>query len=183
MADPSFDVVFAGQILEGVDPQRVRANVAKLFDIDAARVEKLFSGQRIVIKKDVGAAAAQKYQAVMAKAGAVVEIVEKGAPRESAVHTVASPSPAPPPAGSQDLSMAEPGVLLVEPDRVEAPAIDTSHLQLAEVGATLTESEPIPEPQFDLSGMELAPPGTLLIESKPAKPAEFDTSGLALTDN
>lgn len=56
-----------------------------------------------------------------------------------------------------DASMAEPGALLVEPQAVAAPDINTDHLDLAEVGVTLVEPVEVPEPQYDLSGMQLDP--------------------------
>lgn len=193
MANQTFDVVFAGRLVEGADPAQVRANLAKAFKTDAARIDKLFSGERIVIKKGLDANTARNYQVVLAKAGAVAEIVAAGpaaaspAPAQAnaapaSVSAAPTPAPAAPPR-APDFSIAEVGVLLIEPATVETPDIDTSHLSVAEVGVTLAEPEDVPEPQFDLSGLQLDPPGTTLVDAPAIAPAEYDTSALALVDS
>ena len=63
------------------------------------------------------------------------------------------------------MTMADPGALLMdEPSTVEAPSIDTSHLTLSEPGVNLVEHEKVAAPEFDLSDFDLAPPGTALGE-------------------
>ena len=177
----SFEVVVEGRLADGADPAQVRANLAKLFKTDVARVEHLLSGDRLVIKKGLDEAAAGKYRAVIVKAGLIAEIVDSSA--ETAAGGGAGPtaepdaaavaSPAPPaenrapaavaaaaaagPPAPLDASMAEPGALLVEPQAVAAADINTDHLDLAEVGVTLVEPVEVPEPQYDLSGMQLDP--------------------------
>ena len=71
MATDDYAVIFRGTLIEGSDPAVVRANLAKLFNADAARIEKMFSGQTVIIKKGLDAAEAQKYRAALAKAGIV----------------------------------------------------------------------------------------------------------------
>ena len=184
----SFEVVVAGRLADGADPAQVRANLAKLFKTDVARVEHLLSGDRVVIKKGLDEAAAGKYRAVIVKAGLIAEIVDSSAgtaasagaapaaePEAAAAGagSAALASPTPPaetrapaavaaadasgPPAPLDASMAEPGALLVEPQAVAAPDINTDHLDLAEVGVTLVEPVEVPEPQYDLSGMQLDP--------------------------
>ncbi len=92
MAD-FFNIVFAGEISGGADPAAVRANIARIFKASDAMVEKLFSGQRIAVKKAVDQATAMKYRAVMKQAGAIAHIEpcdEQGKP-------LAAPAPAPAP--------------------------------------------------------------------------------------
>jgi len=244
MAQPRFLVVFDGRLVEGADPARVKANLAQVFKTEVAKVEPLFAGRRAVIKRGLDETTARKYQAVLARAGAVVELIEEGgqppastpppaaepaapparprpasppaapgpgpepqaglkpdarpetgapgaadrpgtasapesatpasAPRDDAAREgptraeLAEAGRAPPPRVARgtpsvpdDLSMAEPGALLVDgPRGNQTPDIDTSHLSLAEPGAELGEHQPRPAPEFDLSGLELAPPGT-----------------------
>ena len=183
----SFEVVVEGRLADGADPARVRANLAKLFKTDVARVEHLLSGDWVVIKKGLDEAAAGKYRAVIVKAGLIAEIVDSSAgtapsggaapsaePEAAAAgaSSAALASPAAPaetrapaavaaaaagPPAPLDASMAEPGALLVEPQAVAAPDINTDHLDLAEVGVTLVEPVEVPEPQYDLSSMQLDP--------------------------
>lgn len=171
----TFDVVFQGQIVEGRDPAQVRANLAKLFKADAARIEALFAASSTVIKKGIDEVTARNYQAALAKAGATVHVI--------AAATGPAPAAEPAPAvAANPLTIAEPGVLLIEPI-VTAPAqFDTTAFSLADVGVTLVEPTPVAPPQFDLSALDLAPVGTVLVEATPVKPAKIDTSGLSLVD-
>ncbi|MCP5431125.1 MAG: hypothetical protein H6962_13650 [Chromatiaceae bacterium] len=41
----SFDIYFLGESLPGADPVAVRRGVAKLFKVQEASIERLFSGQ------------------------------------------------------------------------------------------------------------------------------------------
>ncbi|MGD9601430.1 MAG: hypothetical protein AB7O21_10165 [Gammaproteobacteria bacterium] len=185
MADQRFDIVFAGQVLAGADPAVMKAGLAQLFKVDAARVEALCA-TRTVIKKGVDAETARNYQAALAKVGASVEIVTQGAPAAApappAAAAGAAPAAAPPPVpAAVPLTISEPGVLLVEPTRVTAPEFDLSGMSVAEVGALLVEAIPTPEPEYDLSAFALAPAGTPLDDSPPPPPADIDTSGLSLS--
>ena len=175
MAESNFEVIFQGQLLPGADGVAVRAKLAALFKIDAARVEAMFAGQRVVIKKNVDAATAETYVAALNKAGAAAEIV------------VVAPAAARPNAPRQDapsavMTIAEPGVLLVEPQPVTPPTFDTSALSLAAVGVDLVEPSVEIAPQYDLSRLQLAPPGTLLADAPPVPPATIDTSRLSLSE-
>jgi hypothetical protein len=70
MADARFNIVFSGELVAGADPETVKANLAKVFKMDAARVEKLFGGGPVVLKKNADQATAMKFRAVLKKAGA-----------------------------------------------------------------------------------------------------------------
>ena len=199
MAEPGFQIVFDGQLVEGADPAQVKANIAKLFKMEVAKVEPLFSGRPTVVKRGLDDASAQKYRIAFERAGAVATIVDPNemASSGAAPAPVAPPSAESPPANAQDgedegpsrleiaeasrapppliarglpsapddMTMADPGALLMdEPSTVEAPSIDTSHLTLSEPGVNLVEHEKVAAPEFDLSDFDLAPPGTALGE-------------------
>ena len=51
VAETDFQVVFDGQLIEGADPDQVKANIAKLFKIEVSKVGPLFSGRRTVVKR------------------------------------------------------------------------------------------------------------------------------------
>ena len=76
MAEQQFAIVFRGALVDGADAAQVRANFARLFNIDAARVEQMFGGQPVIIKKGLDLLGADKYKAALEKAGAVVEMVD-----------------------------------------------------------------------------------------------------------
>ena len=53
MSEKTFEVVFQGQLVEGAALEKVKANVAALFKVDVAKVERLFTGATVSIKKGV----------------------------------------------------------------------------------------------------------------------------------
>ena len=76
MSEQQFAIVFRGRLVAGADPVQVRANFAKLFNIEAARVEQMFGGQPVIIKKGLDLLSADKYKAALAKAGALVDAID-----------------------------------------------------------------------------------------------------------
>ncbi len=204
MAETRFAIVFQGQIAAGADPATVRKNLAKLFNADAERIEKMFSGQKVVIKKGLDSVAAGKYKVALGKAGALVDAVAMAAAEPAAAATPAPlarsptqrrvpPSDAPQtvpaayaaadnPPPALDTSLAAPGETLVDYQPPASPDIATDHLSVAEVGATLVEPEQTPAPEFDFAGLSLDPPGTTLVEPETIAPPEFDTSAMSLEE-
>ena len=71
-----FEIAFSGQLVAGARPEVVKANLAKLFQADAQRIELLFSGRRVVIKNNLDAASAEKYRSVLERAGAIAVVAE-----------------------------------------------------------------------------------------------------------
>jgi len=192
MADTLFDIVFSGQFVPGVDAGEAKAGLARLFKIEPARVDALCA-TRTVIKKGVDEATARNYAAALAKVGARVDLVRIGGtpaeappgPTQAAAvaPAVAAAARAGAPPVAPDFTVAEPGVLLVEPTVVATPAFDLSGMTLAEVGVLLVEpTNPVP-PAYDLSGLQLAPPGTVLDDRPPPPPAQIDTSDLSLSQS
>ena len=60
MSDELFEVAFSGQIKEGADLEQVKAKVGTMFKADATKLGHLFSGKRMVIKKNIDQATANK---------------------------------------------------------------------------------------------------------------------------
>jgi hypothetical protein len=196
MGAKTFQVIYQGETVPGASIEKVKANVAKLFKAPAAKVEPLFSGKRIVIKKNLDETTARKYQMALKRAGALVRIVatptsapqpRKPAPRPQAP-SAARPAPPTPsgrraPAGAGALEGAtldKPGVVLVEPERVEEPVIDISHLSMDKPGATLVEPEKVSPPQVNTDGLSLDEPGVTLVEPDKTPPLQVDISGLSM---
>ncbi len=70
-----YRIVFHGKIRDGHDAGSVREQLGKLFRIeDSERLDKLFSGSPVTIKKSLDEAGARKYLTVLEKAGAEVEV-------------------------------------------------------------------------------------------------------------
>ncbi len=193
----TYEVAFRGEIAEGADLQQVRQNIGKMFKADDAKLDQLFSGKRIVIKKNIDRPTALKYQAAMTKAGAVCEV---SGPEEAAPPAQpAEPAPTPAPVSAQDPApapaAARPSVDYADRDIPPAPQtvpLDISGEQIADLSADLApvgsimqdQVEPQVTPPQAPADLTMAPAGSDLGEEKdkPAPPPP-DTSGLTLADN
>lgn len=80
--DAPLQLVFSGECLDGHDPHAVRRVVAGALKLDANRAARLFSGKRVVLRRRLDAAAAQRLIARFAEMGAVLRAEpEKPRPR------------------------------------------------------------------------------------------------------
>ncbi|EIK94752.1 hypothetical protein PMM47T1_20688 [Pseudomonas sp. M47T1] len=174
-----FEIVFRGELVAGAQPALVKANLAKLFQADGARIDALFSGRRLVLKSDLDPQAAEKYRATLERAGIVVSIepvpvhVEEieMAPPPDAPGFVRRPNKMAEPWVPRDCYMAA----FVE---VQAPAFE-----VAEAGSDLQPQKPVAQaPRLDLGQFSLAPAGSDMGQApRAAGPAAPDTSHLKIT--
>lgn len=64
------NILFFGDLIDGFDLPQAKANLSTLFKIDdTAKIDALFSGKQVTLKKNLDAAKAKKYLAVLQKAG------------------------------------------------------------------------------------------------------------------
>lgn len=75
MADQQYQVIFRGEIAPDTRIEEVKANLAKLFKTDDARIERLFSGKAVVLKKGICREDGERYRALIEKAGALCKVV------------------------------------------------------------------------------------------------------------
>jgi len=191
MSNDLFEVAFSGGIADGSDPAQVRANIGKMFKADAAKLNQLFSGNRVVIKKNIDRQTAMKYQTAMKKAGAICEVkmlTESGSPTSvsakatPAARSASSPSPKPRPASVASADV--PPAPDTDPLHVMGDQIPDLSASVAPVGSDVQDAKPdIPEPVLDLADLSMAPPGSDLGEvKKKAEPPPPDTTGMSLVD-
>ncbi|MFC1649948.1 hypothetical protein ACFL2X_00110 [Candidatus Latescibacterota bacterium] len=74
MEETSYNLIFRGVIADGHDAETVRKNIAELFKVSEEKVERLFSGRPVTVKKNVDKATALKYQSAFKKAGALCSV-------------------------------------------------------------------------------------------------------------
>lgn len=86
----SFDIVFRGDIILGHSLEEVKLRLQKLFKADAAKIDALFCGRPVPLKRNLDEATARKYKAVLQKAGAEVSIKPAGSVKKQP----AAPRPA-----------------------------------------------------------------------------------------
>lgn len=182
MAEPLFDIVFRGDIVLGHAIADVKARLGQLFKVDAAKVDVLFAGGAVPLKRNVDQATAEKYKAVLTKAGAQVQIRPAGKDKAKVTPT---PKPTPEPkspapiaksesgrAQSPDpvFTLAPVGSLLLNPsDTRRRPVLDLdlSAISLKPMEGDLLEaSEKIKAPIAEIQSgdYELAAPGVALLE-------------------
>ncbi|MCH7880932.1 MAG: hypothetical protein IIB69_05000 [Proteobacteria bacterium] len=203
MSDELFEVAFSGQIVDGTNPEEVKTRIRKMFKADDAKIATLFSGNRVIIKKNIDQLTATKYKAALFQAGAVCEIISMSAggaaaspaPAQQAGEVPASPSaqksePAPAPTETPDVSIetgdwgeVEPPPQ-VDPLGITGDQIEDLDATVAPVGsAVLDKIEEMPEPQFDLSEFDIAPVGSDLGSAKKEPdPPPPDTTGITMAD-
>jgi hypothetical protein len=78
MSNQEFDIIFRGDIVFGHQLADVKMRLQQLFKADAAKVDALFSGRPVPLKRGLDQASAHKYKDALMKAGAQVEIVVTG---------------------------------------------------------------------------------------------------------
>lgn len=154
-----YEIVFAGELVPGASLAQVKANLAKLFQADAHRIEVLFSGRRLVLKNNLDAAAAEKYRATLVRVGALatvnpmvmdVEEIEMAAPPGNGDFGQR------PVAAGRRAQVAPRDVYMAAFVDVDAP-----DFAIAEAGAQLQDEKPAtPAPRLDLEQFSLAPTGS-----------------------
>ena len=75
-----YNLIFQGKIIDGASLDEVKNNIARLFKIDKTKTDTLFSGNTVVIKKNLDAESANKYLAIIKKTGAIVQAVKMKTP-------------------------------------------------------------------------------------------------------
>ena len=192
-----YEVAFSGQIADGAELDKVKANIGTMFKADEAKLTQLFSGKRVVIKKNIDEATARKYEKALNNAGALCEVKNLSQSAETA--SVAAPADAPAPAAAAQPTPAAPAApsaaANADYDIPEAP--DTVPLKvsgdeiadlpadLAPVGSMMQEIvEEQVEPPSVPDDMTVAPVGSDIGDAKEEEvPPPPDTSGLSIVDN
>lgn len=75
-----YNLIFQGEIVAGAKLEDVKQNIAGLFNADAEKTAKLFSGKPIVIKKNLDHENSNKYLTVLKMAGAIAKAVPVPSP-------------------------------------------------------------------------------------------------------
>lgn len=155
METREFDIIFRGDIVLGHQLQDVKQRLQQLFKVDATKVDALFTGRPVPLKRGLDEATAQKYRAVLYKAGAQVEV----SPATGTASRAAPPATARPGGG---WSLAPVGAYLLTPTerpRINPVLIDTGSISLRPSGGNLLDASELPSvepasvavPDFDVA--------------------------------
>ena len=188
----SFDIYFSGQLLADTSPEQARAAVGRMFRIEGAALERLFSGQPVRVKSGVNADQAGRYRQAFREAGALIDIVAAGSPpqarEEPKPAAAAAQADAPEADEDADLQLLPPrsGTLEDCAPQIEPQQLpDTSWMGLDAPGITLDETPQPPPAEIDtaaISNSGLDAPGSILDETPPPPPAEIDTHAISMSE-
>lgn len=198
MADEKFDLVFKGQLVKSVDEAQAKVNLGRLFKIDGARLEALFTGKAVTLKKNLDFDTASKYRVAIKKAGAVVELVAveasapvpKAAPAPAPAAVPATPKPAFNPAPAEPRAskpVSTPAAAIVG-SAASQVSVDVPDFGVAPPGADLlegSERDSLPLMEVDTSAIALRETtGNLVDASEIARPApvKVDIANIALAE-
>lgn len=93
MSEARYKIMFSGQVLPDFSLDTVKSNLAQLFKSGPDKIEALFSGQPVALKRDLADQEADRYLSALQRAGAEVSKVREGL-QLSLVETEDHPAPA-----------------------------------------------------------------------------------------
>ncbi|KRT54877.1 hypothetical protein [endosymbiont of Ridgeia piscesae] len=168
MSFDTYDIFFSGQMISGQDPARVKRHIGKIFKLEGEKLDRLFTGKPIPVKRGVDMDTAVKYRVAFREAGALVDIQPAQKPAGEAPPATPHRTPAPTAtATKQQAAESESGMTLAPANSGSleafalqgeaAPPPDTSHLQLGAVGSIIDETEAAPPVEIDTHELSLAP--------------------------
>jgi len=197
MSLETYDVYFSGAILKDADPDEVKRQVGAIFKLEGKKLERLFCGKPVPIKRGIDMDQAIRFRVTFRDAGALVDIVPAGEP---APDPAARPAPPPRP-----VAPAKPAAQTVKPETApsepSAPGLSLADGPLPEAPQAATEAIPVPDyglsspknfdlsdctppvepaPIPDISAMDLDKAGAVLDESPEPAPLEIDTTALMM---
>lgn len=91
MSEQQYDIIFRGDIVLGHQLTDVKVRLQQLFKTDAEKVDALFSGRPVPLKRNLDLASAQKYRDALIKAGVQVEVAPT---KDAKVATASQPEAA-----------------------------------------------------------------------------------------
>lgn len=203
-SDSLFDIVFRGDILPGHQLMEVKQRLGQLFKADANKINALFTGGAVPLKRNLEKSVADKYVRALNQAGAEVQVMAAGALADrSSARKARAPAketslkqdgPAPSARKmtlAERLAAQEQEAKAREADAATAQALQESQaegtgLTLAPVGADMLQPQErqVVEPvQIDVSQLDLREPGGNLLDASEqveVAPVVVDTGGLSL---
>lgn len=195
MSTETYDVYFSGACLKTADQDEAKRKIGAMFKLKGEKLERLFSGKPMPIKRGVDMDQAVRFRVAFRDAGALVDIVPAGQPAPDPAARPAPPArqapaaataTAPPaqPAPVSELSLAE-GPLPAVDEALQAPPVTAPDYPLS-APRDFNLSDCVPQVEAaeipDISGLALDKPGVTLDERADPEPLEIDTEALMLDD-
>jgi hypothetical protein len=178
MSDELFEVAFSGQVSDIAELDNVKARVGQIFNADTTKIVQLFSGKRVVIKKNIDRLTAEKYHHALTKAGAIAEIKPMSgegfvdaATQPVVTNDTLQPNLHTTPKTDQSNSLSSEEVNLLPPQinplGITGDQITDLEATIAPIGSSMQNpSVAVIAPHYDLSGLDVAPVGSPIGSSK-----------------
>ena len=196
MSSETYAIVFKGDILDGHDLPTVKLELAKLLKLKPDKIETLFSGKPVIIKKYTDKAEAARYGRALKRTGADVKlrlirqtepVMAAESARESTTTVTAQPDTEATPATDAlaDATLAPNIGNLFEPlPAADAPDLDLSRYSLADNdGSFIIEPTPRVKADIDLTAFSVADnDGSDLFETAPAITADISIPDYGLDE-
>ena len=189
MNEVLFDIVFKGRFVNSIEKDKAVENFSKLFKLPFDKAEKFFDGKPRTLKKSLNMEKASHFRAALKKAGIRVSLdkIEDTTPQneeltlaEPGVVIVNKPFTSPKVFDVKQFSLDAVGATLVTYTPVESKKFDLSHFQIDEVGSIMADKQIIPEPEFDLSDLTMDEVGSIMEEKVEVEAPKFNLDGLDL---
>ena len=170
MSEQQYDIIFRGDIVLGHQLVEVKLRLQQLFKADAAKIDSLFSGRPVPLKRGLDLISAQKYQDALIKAGAQVELLS----------TVDITSVAPiinkpvDPAPAVSVPAAHKPTTHKIAEQPVATTQTEKNFSLAPVGSNLLQAKekpPVVQNLIDISALSVRLEGGNLLDANEQKPS------------
>lgn len=166
MSEETYNVVFTGEIIGGMDPEVAKQNFSSAFNVTGMRLDALFNGKPVTLKKNIDYRDGMRFRGQLKRLGMISSLNPLGQAGE-AQHPSDRPA----------MSNAEP----TDPDPSAAAQKDV--WSLAPVGSDMNQIKDTRAPvSVDISQISVAPVGAdILVEKKPVIVVDVDTSKLSIS--
>lgn len=168
MSEETYNVVFTGEIIGGMDPEVAKQNFSNTFKVTGMRLDALFSGKPVILKKNIGYRDGMKFRGQLKRLGMISSLDPLGVASEtqksSGPETVASTPAADTPVAAES-------------------AVQKDDWSLAPVGSDMNQiKDSRPPVSVDISQISVAPVGAdILVEKKSITVRDIDTSKLSIS--
>lgn len=181
MTQTRYQLVFSGRLQSGARPEQTRQAFKERFRLSDAQLDRLFSGQRVTVKRDLDSTSAERYQRAFLASGALVELepatttAEPAFSAESMSTLGGAPTSQPQQAGAEDDIANSPEARSPDQKSAIEPTAGTEEseaMQLLPTGSPIGEQPALPEaPPPDTSHLRLAPSEATNLEDCAPPPA------------
>lgn len=166
MSEVLFDIVFKGRFVNTLDKEKAVENFSKIFKLSTEKAEKFFDGNPRTLKKSQNMDKASHFRAALKKAGIRVSLIKL---------EDANPQKA-------ELTLAEPGAVLVSKPFKQPKVFDVEQFSLAEVGVTMVKYQPVEKKHYNLNNLKVEEVGSIMAEKPIIQEPELDISNITMEE-